>query len=161
MTLGSAKCRIAHRRFGVLLASLAIAVGACGKGVDPEHRPDPLLRAQLGLTEDDRVRSVTLTGGNREHAYPDSVSVRPGAYVQFVTSDWRIHEVRFDREALSAAALGFLERTDQMESPPLIERDSRFVVSFEGAPAGRYPYVLEGNAAGGRGIVVVVDDQAR
>lgn len=144
----------------MLLTCVALTVPGCRRG-DPEHRPDALLRAQLGLTDDDRVHVVTLTGGNREHAYPDSMIVPTGAYVQFVTADWRIHEVAFEVDALSPAAWRFLERTDQVASPPLIDRDSRFVVSFEGAPAGRYPYVLEGNAGPGRGVVMVTDEQGR
>jgi hypothetical protein len=34
--------------------------------------------------------------------------------------------------------------------------DSRFVLDFREAPAGRYPYAVEGSGASGRGVVIVV-----
>ena len=84
-----------------------------------------------------------------------------GSYVQFVTADWFVHEVLFDRDSLGAEARSFLERTDQMASPPLLKQDSRYVISFEGAPPGRYPYVMEGNGRPGRGLIVVADSLVR
>ena len=54
-----------------------------------------------------------------------------------------------------------LERADQLASPPLIYRDSRYVLAFEGAPAGKYPYAIEGNGRPGRGVIVVGDPEAR
>lgn len=148
------------RRSGALILFLSVSWVACHGG-DPEHRPDAFLRAQLGLTDEDRVQMVTLTGGAREHAFPDSVRVAAGTWVQFVTDDWRIHEVVFEVDSLGAEARAFLQRTDQVASPPLVDLDSRFVVSFEGAPPGRYPYRLEGNAGAGRGVVVVSDERIR
>jgi hypothetical protein len=60
-------------------------------------------------------------------------------------------------EAAEAALAGEVptERTDQVASPPLLRLDSRYVVDFEGGPPGRYPYLLEGSGAAGRGVVVV------
>lgn len=132
-----------------VLASLS-----CGTP-DPDLIPDEVLQATLGLAEGDRVHTVTVTTGVGERSEPDTVVVRPGDLVQFVTTDWFVHEVRFDVEALDPAARSFLVRTAQMASPPLLQRDARFVVSFADAPEGRYPYVLVGNRASGAGAVVV------
>jgi len=83
------------------------------------------------------------------------VTIEPGAYVEFVTADWLVHEVIFDSDRLGVEQRAFLERTDQLASPPLIERDGRYVLLFEDAPSGRYPYRLEGNGRPGSGAIVV------
>lgn len=122
---------------------------------DPRYLPDDYLRRELGLGDDDRVHTVRLTGGPIESADPQLDSVPSGAWVQFVSDDWLVHEVAFAPDSLSAAAHDFLERSGQLASPPLLQRGARFVVSFEGAPPGRYPYVLQGNTTAGAGLIVV------
>jgi len=122
---------------------------------DPELVPDAVLQATLGLDVDQRVHTIAVTTGVNERSDPDSLAVLPGDFVEFVSTDWFVHEVRFDVDALEADARDFLARTEQLASPPLLQRDARFVVSFEGAPVGRYPYVLVGNRGSGGGEVVV------
>ena len=132
---------------------------SCEPPPDPETQPDEILQAELGLTLRDRVHRVTLTGGPTERADPVAISIEPGSHVEFVTSDWLIHEVIFESDSVGGARWAFLERTDQAASPPLINRDSRYALSFEGAPPGRYPYLIEGNGASGRGVIIVTDPQ--
>ena len=139
-----------------LLLLAALLLTGCGDRVPPELQPDELLRTELGLTEDDEVHRVVLTSAAAERARPDSVSLPPGAWVEFVSGDWRLHEVRFELDGLAPEARTFLESTDQVASPPLVDRDARFVVSFADAPAGRYPFVVEGNGQAANGVVVVV-----
>lgn len=124
---------------------------------DPAFMPDETLRAELGLGDRDVVHRVRLTGGATETSEPVELSVAPGVWVEFVTTDWHVHEIAFELDSLSSAARDFLEGSDQVASPPLLRRDSRFVISLEGAPPGRYPYTLQGNGAQGRGVVVVVE----
>jgi plastocyanin len=138
-----------------LLAWVACATLLGCEQPDPSLQPDETLRAELGLTERDRVHRVTLTGGEAERADPAAVSVEIGALVEFVTTDWLVHEVIFEADSVGATAWAYLERTDQTASPPLINRASRYVLSFEGAPPGRYPFLLEGNGAPGRGVIIV------
>jgi plastocyanin len=145
---------------GLILAGLLSSCSA-GEGADSELAPDALLQRELGLVEADRVHTVRITGGDVETAEPALDSVAIGSYVQFVTEDWLVHEVIFEADSLSEDALAFLERTDQMASPPLLRRDSRFGVSFSGAPAGRYRYLMEGNGRPGSGVIVVVDHGSR
>lgn len=133
----------------------ALVVTACGPQVPPELQPDEVLRAELGLTDDDEVHRVRLIGADVERAEPAETVVPPGAWVEFVTTDWRVHEVRFDLDSLGPAARAFLEGSDQVASPPMVDLGARFVVSFHEAPAGRYPFLAEGNGATGRGVVVV------
>lgn len=128
---------------------------------DPSLQPDEVLQAELGLTTGDVVHRITLTGGEIERADPAALSVEPGDVVEFVTTDWLIHEVIFEADSVGSTRWSFLNGTDQAASPPLINRDSRFVISFEGAPPGRYPYLLEGNGAMGRGVIVVAEPEER
>jgi hypothetical protein len=123
--------------------------------VPPELQPDAVLQAELGLTDEDEVHRILLTGSAREEVTPEEVVVPPKAWVEFVTTDWRVHEVRFDADSLSPDARRFLIASNQMESPPLVDRDARFVVSFRGAPEGRYAFTVQGNGEPGHGVVVV------
>lgn len=134
---------------------LVLLTLACGRSVLPENRPDEVLREKLGLTDKDEVHRVTLTGGRAEVLDPAVTTVPAGAWVEFVTADGRVHEVRFEADSLGAEARAFLERTDQMASPPLVNEGERFVVSFRDAPEGRYPFTAEGNEGPARGVVVV------
>ena len=122
---------------------------------DPELRPDDVLRVELGLGDRDQVHRIVIMGGDRESASPLETVVNSGGYVEFVTADWLVHEIVFELDSLSADARAFLERTDQVASPPLLRRDSRYVGHFADGPPGRYPFVLEGNGAPGRGVVVL------
>lgn len=140
-----------------LLAGLLLLAAACEEP-DPELVPDEVLQSELGLTLEDRVHTVRISTGTRERAEPRSLTVLPGDYVQFVSGDHLVHEVRFRFDSLSAPARTFLTRTGQVASPPLLEMDARFVVSFVGAPVGRYPYGLEGNREVGGGEIVVASE---
>lgn len=142
------------------VAALLGLVSACRADAS-ESPPDRLLQRELGLGAEELVVRVQVSGGPEERAVPAELEVEAGAYVEFVTTDWLMHEVLFEADSLSAEQLAFLERTDQLESPPLLERDARYVLAFADAPPGRYPYVLQGNGAPGRGalIVVVPDDR--
>ena len=138
----------------VVVAWTAGAAG-CGGAPDLSLRPDSVLQAELGLTERDRVHSVTLLGGTSESAEPSSLEVLSGDWVQFRSGDWRIHEVRFLLDSVPGEARSFLEETDQVASPPLVQKDARFVVSFRDAPEGRYPFMVEGHGSSVHGVVVV------
>ncbi len=140
---------------GVALALVLLSVGACDRGVPPELRPDEVLRSELGLGDDDEVHRVLLTGGSGERVDPVETVVPPGAWVEFVSGDFRLREVRFVTEEMGTELVGFLERTDQLDSPPMVDRDTRFVVSFAGAPPGRYPFKVAGETEPGRGVVIV------
>jgi hypothetical protein len=140
---------------GAVLLVCAAASPGCARQPDPDLQPDSVLRAELGLTDADRVYRVVIRGGPHEELTPAQVDLPDGAWLEFVTADWRVHEVRFEADSLSGSALAFLADSDQLASPPLVDRDARFVVSFAGAPEGRYSFVVEGNRAPARGVVVV------
>jgi len=135
---------------------LLVAFAACGP--DPELRPDQRLQDELGLSPRDEVHRISITGGEQEMAEPREVTLPEGAYVEFVTTDSWVHEVSFELDSLDGPARDFLERTDQRDSPPMVNADSRFLVSMRGAPAGRYPFLVEGNGAPARGAVIVASE---
>lgn len=137
---------------GVLVGVLLCA------GCSPvnEYPPDQLLRDSLGLGDDDVVRRIHVRAiGNLETVSPARLAIESGSYVEFVSTDRRIHWVRFELDSLEAEAADFLRSGSQEESPPLVNRESRFVVTFRDAPDGRYPYVVQGNGGAGRGVIVV------
>jgi len=147
--------RLSRSAFQGWLVVVLIVGAACRP--DPEFRPDETLQAELGLTARDEVHTVTVTGGEVEYPEPSVTTIPSGAFVQFVTADWLVHEVIFEADSLRPEALNFMTLNDQMVSPPLMHQDSRFVVSFVDAPAGRYPFRLEGNGASAHGAVIVSD----
>lgn len=121
-----------------------------------EHPPDQLLRDSLGLDDDDVVHRIHVRAvDHQETMSPVRLQVEPGSHVEFVSTDRRLHWVRFELDSLDAAAADFLRAASQEESPPLVNRESRFVVTFRGAPEGLYPYVVYGNGRSGRGAIVV------
>ncbi len=134
---------------------VGVLVAAGCEAPQTELTPDAQLQRELGLAPDDRVHTVSISTGVSERAEPDSIVVFPGDYLQFVSDDWLVHEVRFQVDDLGADAASFLEATGQSASPPLLQLGARFLLVFEGAPAGRYPYTLEGNRASGTGLIVV------
>lgn len=134
-------------------ALAALVLPACGP--DPELRPDDRLQQEVGLGRREEVHRVTLAGGEAEVLTPERVTVPVGAWVEFVTLDRWVHEVRFELDSLDAEARAFLMDSRQDASPPMVDADSRFLVSWDGAPAGRYPFLVEGNARPARGVVIV------
>lgn len=86
---------------------------------------------------------------------PRRLEVTSGSVVEFLTVDGRVHVLEFPVDSLSPLTAEFLRDTRQLESPPLVDRGSRFVVSFRGAPAGRYPFRSHGSGADAWGEIVV------
>ena len=142
-----------------MLALLTTVVGACTEGqVEPRNRPDSVLRDSLGLTDADRVYRVALgVESGTFTVEPSRLVVPRGVWVEFVTSDGWPRTVAFELDSLPGAAAELLRSTGQDASPPLLDPGSRFLVSFAGAPPGRYPYQVEGSGRAVRGVVVVED----
>lgn len=143
-------------RRGLLTVLAAAVVAACADEVPPELRPDAVLRDSAGLAEGDVVHTVAVDGtSGRDVARPARVALRAGAHVAFATADGRLHHVRFDTSVMAPGPARWLAEGDRVESPPLLGRDTRWVVDFTDAPAGIYPFRLEGNGDPGGGVVEV------
>ena len=142
-------------RILLLVWALPFLATACER-TDPQLRPDALLRDSLGLGDGDRVHRIQLGSvDNRERIEPVRVTVRPGDWVEFVTQDRRVHAVTFLLDDAPPAGAELLRRSGQDRSPPLVELEARFIVSFADAPEGSYPFVVIGNGQDGRGTIVV------
>lgn len=139
----------------LLLVGLLLPSG-CADEAEEDADPHRELRERLGLEPDREIHRVSLGGrGSEEHVVPSRLRVGPGAVVVFVTVDGRVHTISFPEDSLSSGAARFLRRTSQMRSPPLVDRDARFVLSFQGAPGGRYRYRSEGPGGEAWGTILV------
>jgi plastocyanin len=84
---------------------------------------------------------------------PAAVRVQVGDAVRFTTGDHRTHAMAFDADRLDPPIREYLERTNQLRGPPLVNRGASWVVVLEDAPPGRYPFLCRSHDA--RGVVVV------
>lgn len=131
-----------------------MAFASCGS--EPPPPTDQALRDSLGIAPSRTIHRIILGGrGGAEHVVPTRLEVAGGDLVQFVNVDRRIHTVVFRSEEMSPDPRRFLERTAQLESPPLLDGGSRFVVTFQEAPPGEYPFVSEGPGGAEPGMIVV------
>lgn len=133
---------------------LALGFSACQP---PEVEPtDPELREKLGLPADVAIHRVNVGGRGEEVRFaPGRVQAAPGELVQFLVTDRRLHVIRFVEDALDDEQVAFLRETGQLRSAPLVDPGARFVVTFEDAPPGEYPFESRGHGGRGRGLVVV------
>ena len=137
------------------VVALSLAIGSC-EPPEPESTLDPELVEALGLAGDEVIHRIALGGrGSEEHVVPPTLEVAAGEIVEFVTVDRRVHVVRFTRDSLSTEAARFLGDTRQGSSPPMIQQGSRYVVTFENAPPGRYPFLVSGYGEDAGGAIIV------
>jgi plastocyanin len=137
---------------------LILTLGSGCRKPDRSLEPEALLRDSLGLGEDDRVHRIQLSSpDNRERIEPAAVEVRPGDYVVFLTGDRRVHAVQFLLDSVPPGGADFLRGAAQEASPPLVEPDTRFLVTFAGAPLGRYPFLVVGNGSEAKGAITVAE----
>lgn len=110
----------------------------------------------LGVENVGQVYVVSLAGwGGEESLVPDTVYIEPGAVVVFQVADYRVHTVTFSLDSMPPPQEQFIRRASHGRSPPLIERGSRFIVPFADAPAGTYPFEVQGFGRAATGAIVV------
>ncbi|MEX2526189.1 MAG: hypothetical protein WEA09_01010 [Gemmatimonadota bacterium] len=136
---------------------------ACGQAPSPspevleEQREVEALRELLGLERSVPLHGVVLgdeSGG--DDPQPALTEVDSESVVHFLSQDHRARWIRFIPDSLSPVALRFLEERGQLTSPPLVAPGSRFVVTFQGAPPGLYPYEVQSHGAAVQGAVRVL-----
>jgi len=121
-------------------------------------RPHADLRERLAVEPDREIHQITIGGrGDEEHVVPTLLRVSGDDVVVFMTVDGRIHTVSFPEDSLALDAALYLARTNQADSPPLTDRGSRFVITLEGAPEGRYRFRSRGPGGEAWGTLVVGD----
>lgn len=140
---------------GVVLA--AVLTSSC-LPADAAPPSDPELRAELGIADDIVIHRVDLSASPSDtRILPRRTEIRRGGIVQFVALDHRVHLIRFDGAALSAPALDFLRASGQDRPAPLLREGARLVLTFDGAPAGAYPFRVEGPGGSVPGEIRVTD----
>ena len=129
---------------------------ACTSPPPPLPPSDPELREELGIPDEVPIHRINLSGrGDETRIVPSRIEIARGEIVQIVVVDRRTHLITFDVEGMEPALLAFLKETRQDRFPPLLEREARIVLSFEGAPPGRYTFIDEGNGPPTRGEILV------
>lgn len=100
------------------------------------------------------LHDVTIRGmAATDSILPASVEARSGDVVRFTTDDHRTHAMAFEADRLDPAVRQYLEETNQLRGPPLVNRGGAWVVILEDAPPGRYPFLCRSHDA--RGLLVI------
>ena len=92
---------------------------------------------------------------------PSEIEISPGDSVAFVLVSGAPHNVAFDSTALSPASRAPLrvavhDAIMPFAGPLLLKEGERYVMSFAGVPAGRYPFFCMPHVSVSmRGVVVV------
>jgi plastocyanin len=84
---------------------------------------------------------------------PPRVQAAPGDYIRFEAADGGGHAIVFAGDLLSAAGREFMERTDQLRSPPLIREGASWILTLADAPPGTYPFHCTTHNARGELII--------
>ena len=119
---------------------LSLATGGCDRvpGVGAKIELDG---ETVDLPSGTEVVDVAMeTDGGTDRFQPADARLEVGDVVRFTNGELGTHAITFERAALNAEQLAFLDRTLQISSPPLVGDDAAWVVSFEGAPPGSYPF---------------------
>jgi hypothetical protein len=150
-------------RFGPAVGLvLLVALGSACQKKDASLQPDAVLRDSLGLGDEDRVHRVQTVEPRQPRDRRARVGSRCGraTIVEFMTTDRACTRLVL-LDSLPRAAPTSCASTSQESSPPLLEPEARFLVTFESAPVGRYPFVISGNGAEARGAIVVRSRRGR
>ena len=134
--------RYKHKAMAIALVLAASGCGDGGPGGSRDRGPRVLeLNADtVRLPDSVRVATVRIDRTKRDEFEPGTTTIRVSDVVRFISSDAGSHAIAFDGDAMSPDTREFLERTGQLRSPPLLTAESRWVMSFEGAPPGEYPF---------------------
>ncbi len=118
---------------------------------------DPgVLESVPGLEPDDRVHVLSLSfGPSGDAVAPDSLLIESGDWVDFRTEDGSPRLVTFFPDSTPSPRRTFLQEAGFLASPPLVAPGSHWVVSFQEAPAGAYPFSIQGGRDTARGVVHV------
>jgi plastocyanin len=121
-----------------------IVVASCdrvpGSGTDAGPRVIELAHDTIRLEASERLVDVQVRREATGDFEPARVHAHAGDYVRFTAKDHAGHAIVFVAEELSVEARAFLERTGQLNSPPLIPVGASWVITLEAAPAGDYPF---------------------
>jgi plastocyanin len=140
--------RAAARSGVVARVLVALSLGACeavGGGATIH-----LDTAEIQLERGSHLHEVRISGvADTDTVAPATLRADPGDVIRFTTDDHRTHAIGFDPDRLTPSIREYLERTNQLRGPPLVNRGSAWVVVLEAAPPGRYPFLCRFHEARG------------
>jgi plastocyanin len=139
----------------VVLATLAGILAGCEAG--GAGATIQLDTAEVQLERGASVHDITISGeASADSLAPARVSARVGDALRFTTDDHRTHAMGFDADRLDPQIRDYLERTNQLRGPPLVDRGDAWIVVLDAAPPGVYPFLCRVHDA--RGVLRVVAD---
>lgn len=142
-------------RPAIVLLVLAALVGCLREPAPPT---DAELARELGISESTPIHRMHLAGsGSTTRVLPSQLELAEGAWLQVVVEDHRVYSFRFLLDEMEPEVAAFLRSTEQTGSPPLAQQGARFVLSFDSAPGGDYPFVVEGYGEAVRGTLRLRD----
>lgn len=143
----------------ILACALILAASMVGcESVPPELQPAQILQDSLGLTVKDVVHEIGVrTEAGTQVANPARVEVRGAAHLSFRSDDSSARRIASDTTDLTADQREFA-RTFGQGSPPLVQREARWVIDMTGAPAGHYTFRVMGSTREARVDVQVLQD---
>lgn len=136
------------------VALLALLAG-CDRGGEERVADDlgprvlQLDSASVDLPDSIRQLVVRLDRSTAADLAPASAALRTGDIVRFEAGDAGGHAIAFDGAQLPGEARTWLETTGQLRSPPLVNAGNAWVITFDGAPPGEYPYLCVTHGARG------------
>ena len=122
---------------GVFFFSTVVA--ACEDGLrigDSGPRTVELESDTVQLEPGVTLHDVTLRASSEGDFQPAQITAKSGDVVRFTSGDTRTHALSIRPPSEPARAA--LAASDQLRSPPLIARETAWVVSLKGLPAGVY-----------------------
>ena len=137
-------------------ATLLLATGFDAPSPIP-HGPTPPASSAPGKTFD--VKMIGDATGYRFS--PATITIQQGDQVRFTLVSGPPHNVVFwsdsiPKGAAAPLAKGMPKTVDKLTGPFFLEQGDTYVVSFAGAPAGRYRYYCTPHLALGMAATIVV-----
>ncbi len=84
--------------------------------------------------------------GEGYHFEPANLTIERGDRVRFITLSGAPHNIAFEADSIpdaaeAALAAGMPDRIAPLAGPLLLQTGDSYTISFDGVPAGRYPYI--------------------
>ena len=141
-------------------STLAVAALLAVTGVDL-HRGAPLSDTTVEVAPAKTVDVQMIGDGTGYRFSPAKVTIQRGDKVRFTLVSGPPHNVVFwsdsvPKGAASALAKGMPQTVDKLTSPFFLKAGDTYVVSFAGAPAGRYRYYCTPHLALGMSATIEV-----
>ena len=160
-----------------LLASVAI-VGACGGGGEAKKNdtpaavpapstpapaaPAPAPGAVAKIAATGQTVTVKMIGDDKGYRFdPANITIKTGDAVKFVMVSGGPHNVSFDPAAVPADSKAQLDanmdsKTSELSSPPMMNPNEEYVISFGGVKPGKYDFHCSPHLAMGmKGTITV------